>query len=234
MTLALHISPWLLQAGTLPDTIVTMPVRGWMDYTSGTLQLIVLVLAIVVLGATAYVMLTVKAAVESAKSTVEKLTADVRPILKQATDVATDAREVVAMLRTDVERITQAAGVVSDQMLDLAEAVEERVDNVGAVLDVVQGELEETVLSATATLRGARLGGRALAGGLGRAIMGTMKQSDGGPSARDKASLRNRQRRRRERELRDAEDFDSQEVRKPRVRSRELRDDRDDRIREHG
>ncbi|MGV3708740.1 MAG: hypothetical protein ACO1Q7_07860 [Gemmatimonas sp.] len=193
MTLALHTTPWLLQASTLPDTIVTIPARSWMDYTSGTLQLIVLVLSVLVLGATAYVMLTLRKAIESTKTIVEKFSADTKPIIKQATEVAADAREVVAMLRTDVERVTSAAGIISDQVLNLADAVEERVDNLSAVIDVVQEELEETALSATATLRGARLGGRALAGGLSRAIMGTLDNvRNAEPRRRKKPRIRDK------------------------------------------
>ena len=167
MTFAPQITVWLLQAATLPDTIVakTMPAqRSWFDYTSGTLELIVLALAVVVLVALAVTLISLKRGLDSLKGTVEKLYSDSRPIIAQASLVATDAREVVAMLRTDVERVTHAAEEVSEQLLDIAAATERRMDNVNAVLDVVQGELEETVLSTTAALRGVRLGGRAIAG----------------------------------------------------------------------
>ncbi|MEP6835418.1 MAG: DUF948 domain-containing protein [Gemmatimonas sp.] len=177
MSLAPLISPWLLQAGSVRDTIVTMPVHSWYDYTSGTLQLIVLALAVVVLGVTAYMMLALKRGLESLKTTVEKLYEDSRPIVTQFSLVAGDAREVVAMLRTDVERVTHAAGAVSEQLLDVAAAMENRLDEVSAVIDVVQDELEETALTATAALRGARLGGRALAGGLGKALMGAINRN---------------------------------------------------------
>lgn len=166
MSIAYPITSWLLQAGTVRDTIVTIPARSWLDYTNGTLQLIVLVLAVIVLGATAYVMITLKKAIDALKGTVEKLAEDARPIIKQTSLVATDAREVVAMIRTDVERVTFAAGEVSDQLLDIAASTERRMDDINAVIDVVQGELEETVLSTAATLRGVRLGGRAVAGAM--------------------------------------------------------------------
>jgi hypothetical protein len=171
MPFAPQISVWLVQAALLQDTIVakTMPAeRSLFDYTSGTLQIIVLLLAVVVLAAMAFMLVALKRGLESLKTTVEKLYADVRPLMAQASEVAVDAREVVAMLRTDVERVTNAAGALSNQMLDVAAATERRMDDVNAVLDVVQGELEETVLSTTAALRGMRLGGRAIAGMMGR------------------------------------------------------------------
>lgn len=166
MSLASHISLSLLQATAVRDTIVTVPVRSWLDYTNGTLQLIVLVLSIVVLGALAYMLLALKKGLDSLKSTVDKLYVDSKPIVQQASQVTADAREVVAMIRTDVERVTFAAGEMSEQLLDIAASTERRMDDINAVIDVVQGELEETVLSTAASLRGARVGGRAIASAL--------------------------------------------------------------------
>jgi methyl-accepting chemotaxis protein len=171
MMIAPQYSVWLLQAAQLHDTIVakTMPAsHSWFDYTSGTLQLIVLILAVFVLAAFSYVLLSLKRAVDFAVSTTGKFMEEARPIIQKASEVADDAREVVAMIKTDVERVTHSAEVLSDQMLDIAESVERRMDDISAVVDVVQAELEETVLSTTATLRGVRLGGRAMVSVLGR------------------------------------------------------------------
>lgn len=185
MFIAYPITSWLLQAGTVRDTIVTIPARSWLDYTNGTLQLIVLVLAVFVLGATAFMLMSMKRGFDALKGTVEKLVDESRPIVQQASLVATDAREVVAMLRTDVERVTFAAGEVSEQLLDIAASTERRMDDINAVIDVVQGELEETVLSTAATLRGVRLGGRAIAGAIGS----RRKKAD---RTKDRPSIRSR------------------------------------------
>lgn len=166
MSLVSYISVSLLQATAVRDTIVTVPVRSWLDYTNGTLQLIVLVLSIVVLGALAYMLLALKKGLDALKGTVDKLYVDAKPIVQQASQVTADAREVVAMIRTDVERVTFAAGEVSEQLLDIAASTERRMDDINAVIDVVQGELEDTVLSTAASLRGARVGGRAIASAL--------------------------------------------------------------------
>lgn len=188
MSLAPQITSWLLQAAILPDTPTVRVIRGettWFDLTSGTLQLIVLVLAIVVLGALAFMLVALKKGLDALKESVEKLSADSRPLIATANQVAGDAREVVAMLRTDVERVTKAAGALSEQLLDVAAVTERRMDDINAVLDVVQGELEETVLSAAASLRGVRQGGRAIAGALGP----RRKQGSGVAGARDRERL---------------------------------------------
>lgn len=170
MSFAPQLSSWLLQAAVLPDTLPVKVIRGettWFDITSGTLQLIVLVLAVFVLAALAWMLLALKKGIDSLKGTVEKLADESRPLLKQANLIAGDAREVVAMLRTDAERITNAVGALSEQLLDVAAVTERRMDNINAVIDVVQEELEETVLATAASLRGVRVGGRAIASALG-------------------------------------------------------------------
>lgn len=216
MPFAPQLSVWLLQAAVVPDTIVakTMPAsRSVFDYTSGTLQIIVLLLAVVVLGAMVYMLLALRKAITAVTATVDKVYADTRPILAQATAVAGDAREVVAMLRTDVERVTHAAGTLSSQLLNVADATERRMDDVNAVLDVVQGELEETVLSTTAALRGVRMGGRAIAGVMGKSL----SQKGARRRTRDERAKRD------ERDERDARDRRDE----PRLRDRHSRRQRD-------
>lgn len=166
MTFAPFVTGWLLQAATLPDTIVakTMPAQhSWFDYTSAALQLLVLILAVIVLAGLVVVIISLKRAIEFAKTTVDKLYADTKPLMAQASKVADDAGNMVKLVRKDVDRISKTAHEVGDQLMDVVAVTQRRVDDVNAVLDVVQEELEETVLSTTAALRGVRLGGRAIA-----------------------------------------------------------------------
>lgn len=153
-------TPYILQAITLPDTIVarTIPDRGILDWTNGVLQLVVLLLAVGALGVFIALMLTVRDAIKSVTGTVERLANDTRPLVEKATGLVEDARETVTMLREDVERVTEAAAAISDELLNAAETTARRVDEVNAVLDVLQAELEDTAISAVSTIRGVRVG----------------------------------------------------------------------------
>lgn len=237
MSFAPQLSAWLVQAATVQDTPVVRVIRGettWYDITSGTLQLIVLLLAVVVLGAMAWMLVSLKKGLDSLKETVEKAYGDARPIIATANQVAGDAREVVAMLRTDVERVTNAAGALSEQLLDVAAVTERRMDDINAVIDVVQGEVEETVLSTAASLRGLRMGGRAIAGALGaRSVRGPRTKSE---------RRRERERRRllaleveREHERsRERLTRDTAEHERERLARREERRQKEEKKREHG
>lgn len=158
------ILPLLVQAAAQADTVVTrvIPVRGVLDWSSMILQLVVLLLGIATLATMVMLLATIRNGVARANAIMEQFAADAKPLLGKATEVATDAREVVAMLRTDVERVTEAAEAISDQLLDAADITARRVDEVNAVLDVLQGELEGTAIAAAAAMRGVRAGTRAL------------------------------------------------------------------------
>lgn len=160
----------LLQKATAPDTVValTVPVRGLFEYSSGVLQIIVLLLGIVLLVVLVLLLTAVRHGIERLQTTIERLSAGVEPLLRNANDVAGDARAVMARVRRDVERVSDSAGAVSDQLLRAAEVTAERVDDVNAVLDVLQSELEEIAISTVSTVRGVSVGARLLGAAFGR------------------------------------------------------------------
>ena len=140
----------LLQAAVRQDTLIArmIPERGVLDWTNGILQLVVLILGVVSLITLVALLITVRRGVERTNQLIDDFSKETRPLIAKATEVVADAREVVAMLRTDVERVTDAAGAISESLLDAAEITTRRVDDVNAVLDVLQDELEDTALSA--------------------------------------------------------------------------------------
>lgn len=148
----------------IPDTIVarTLPARDLLDWSSGILELVVLLLGAAVLGSFLLLLLAVRRALLRMTAAAERLIEDTRPILHEASATVGEARAMVATVRQDVNKVTGAAGAIGDQLLDATEATAQRIREVGAVLDVVQEELEETALAGAQALRGLRLSGLAL------------------------------------------------------------------------
>jgi hypothetical protein len=159
----------LLQAASVPDTIVTktVAVRSLFDYTGGILEIVVLLTAVVALVATAGLLVAMRKGVLAAQASVEKLTEEARPLLRNASDVVRDARITVDAVRRDVERLSGAAGAIGDELRHVADLAAERIDDVNAVLDVVQDELEQSAISTVSALRGVRVGALALGSALG-------------------------------------------------------------------
>ncbi len=152
---------------TLPvrDTIVvrTIPEQGFLDWTNGVLELVVLLLAVGALLVMIKLMLIVGKTMSEMTTTVDRLTRDFRPLLEQATALASDARETIGLLREDVERVGNAAAAISDELLNAADSTARRVDDVNAVLDVIQAEFEDSAISAMSTIRGLRTGAAGVA-----------------------------------------------------------------------
>ena len=87
---------------------------------------------------------------------------DARPVLDRARAVGENLNFIVMSVRKEVDRVSDTISVANDRLEDALEAAEERVQELGALLDVVQGEVEDTLLTATSTLRGIRTGARML------------------------------------------------------------------------
>lgn len=154
----------VLQAVTHADTIIarTIPERGLLDWTNGILQFVVLLAGLALLVTLVWLLLTVRRSVMEVNGLLKQFASETRPLITSATAVASDARAVVATLRRNVDQVSDAAGAVTSQLLYAAETTADRVDEVNAVLDVLQEELEDTAIATVAAVRGIRIGARAL------------------------------------------------------------------------
>jgi uncharacterized protein YoxC len=156
-------------AAIVRDTIVTLTMpaeQTAFDLASGTLQIIVLLVGLVALIAMAMTALALKKVIERVEGTIERLATDAKPLLDQATRTTEEARDLVRRVRAEAERLAEATGSVSERLLDVSKAAGDRLDQVNALLDVLQEEVQETALSAAATVRGMRVGAVALGAAL--------------------------------------------------------------------
>jgi hypothetical protein len=87
---------------------------------------------------------------------------DARPVLDRARAVGENLNFIVMSVRKEVDRVSETISVANDRLEDALEAAEDRVQELGALIDVVQGEVEDTLLTATSALRGIRTGARIL------------------------------------------------------------------------
>jgi uncharacterized protein YoxC len=161
----------LLQGAAIPDTIVTLTAPAELtlfDYTSGILQILVLLVGVFALGALGALALTLRKGVIALQSTAERLSGDVKPLLYQATRVSEEANAMVKTVRREVDRVAETTAEISERVRDLTDAASSRVTEVNALLDVLQDEVQDTALSAAANLRGVRVGAVALGAALAR------------------------------------------------------------------
>ena len=97
--------------------------------------------------------------VEDALTTIGQ---DARPALDRARAIGENLNFLVMSVRKEVERVGDTISLANDRLEEALEAADERVQELGALIDVVQTEVEDTVLTATSTLRGIRTGAKLL------------------------------------------------------------------------
>lgn len=86
------------------------------------------------------------------------------PLLNAARSVAEDATKVVGSVRGEVDQLVATSRDLRSRVSGAAGALEERVRDLEAVLDVLQEEVEETALDVAAALRATRRGASLLRG----------------------------------------------------------------------
>lgn len=135
------------------------------DWLATTIQ-IVGVVAVLVLGIgmiiLAWAINKITRRLRSVDKALDDIGRDARPVLDRARAIGENLNFLVMSVRKEVERVSETISVANDRLEDVLDAADERVQELGALIDVVQGEVEDTLLTATSALRGIRTGARML------------------------------------------------------------------------
>ncbi len=100
-----------------------------------------------------------------------------RALSAQITALTSDARGVAARIRGEVESYADLSSDARVKLRAAIETVESRLQDLDALAEVVQAEVEETALSAATLLRTARGSGRIL--GAARRALRRRRRSEG-------------------------------------------------------
>jgi hypothetical protein len=143
-------------------------VEDWLAITIrivGIVAVLVLGIGMIVL---AWAINKITRRLRSVDKALNEIGRDARPVLDRARAVGENLNFIVMSVRKEVDRVSETISVANDRLEDALEAAEGRVQELGALIDVVQGEVEDTLLTATSALRGIRTGARILRRGGGR------------------------------------------------------------------
>lgn len=130
-----------------------------------TIQLIQ-ALAVLLLGAGAIwlarAIIGIKRSIDKMAVTLGAIAQDARPALDRARAIGENLNFIVMSVRREVDRASETISRANDRLEDALDAAEERVEELTALIDVVQGEVEDTLLTASSALRGIRTGAQLL------------------------------------------------------------------------
>ena len=158
-----HLGAVLLQTSIarLGDTLVIKqlpPNRGVLD------QILVFSTAFIMLCLVAMVVMLIIAALKirgvAQKTTgaLNKVYADLGPIIKTAGSIAENVNAMSASIRKDVDRVSATVTAANDQVRQTIALTESRINELNALLSVVQSEAERLFVSTASTVRGVQTG----------------------------------------------------------------------------
>jgi uncharacterized protein YoxC len=157
-----HLGVPLLQSvARLGDTLVIKqlpPERGVLD------QILVFSTAFIMLCLVAMVVMLVIAAMKmrgvAHKTTqaLNKVYADLGPIIKTTGSIAENVNAMSASIRKDVEKVSATVTAANDQVRQTISMTEKRINELNALLSVVQSEAERLFISTASTVRGVQTG----------------------------------------------------------------------------
>lgn len=101
----------------------------------------------------------------------ETLDRDARPALQSARTAADEATRIAVAIRGEVDGLVSTSKDVRQRVQRAARAAEDRLLELEDILDILQDEVEETVLSVAGTLRATRRGA-SIFGAMRRAFLG--------------------------------------------------------------
>jgi len=135
---------------------------GWAEVVTAISTAIIACGVIVAGVVTAATMSEFRALARAVQRVVEMLERDARPALDSARRLVDDTQHVVSSVRREAEDIVNSSQDVRERMQRLLHRTEERLQDLDALIDVVQYEVEETALDVAAALRTTRRGGTVL------------------------------------------------------------------------
>src|SRR5215210_593562 len=155
-------SAWLMQvAQSLPDTIITKQVEVdpglFMKITtaaSGLASIALLVLTVALVPAA----WNFRKSYAKISDMMDRIYGDINPIMRHASTIADNVNYITTSVRVDVQKVSQTVASANQRLMSSVELAEERIQELNALLAVVQEEAESAFVSTASTLRGVRTG----------------------------------------------------------------------------
>lgn len=148
-----------------PDTVFLVVPRDGLA-TAEAVSAIVVAAGLVILFLLAvFLVLQMRRLSRTLGSVAKNLERNADPVLDRARSVAENVDFIAASVRTDIQKLNESVGRITDRLNHASDRVEERVEDFNALIEVVQSEAEDIFLDTASTVRGVRAGARVLGNG---------------------------------------------------------------------
>src|ERR1700716_402260 len=148
-------------ARTLPDTIYTKQVVAepglWGKITSvasGVMTITVIILTVALVPAA----WNFRKSYKKISDMLDKVYGDVNPLMRHASAIADNVDYISTAVRVDAQQGCQPVAAVNQRLQQAVAAAEDRINQLNALLEVVQEEAESAFVTTASTIRGVQTG----------------------------------------------------------------------------
>jgi uncharacterized protein YoxC len=152
----------LLQVvAALPDTIYTKEIvtePGFWNkvasIASGVMTITIIILTVALVPAA----WNFRKSYKKTSEMLDKIYGDINPLMRHASAIADNVDYISTAIRVDVQQVSQTVAAVNQRLQQATDAAEDRINQLNALLDVVQEEAESAFVTTASTIRGVQTG----------------------------------------------------------------------------
>jgi hypothetical protein len=152
----------LLQAArTLPDTIVTKQVAedpGLLAKVTSIASVVMTFTLIALSAALIPAALNFRKSYKKISDMLDKIYGDVNPIMRHASTIADNVDYISTSVRVDIQQVSKTIAAANQTLLKAVQAAEERINQLNALVEVMQEEVEAVFVATASTVRGVKTG----------------------------------------------------------------------------
>ena len=164
MTLAHDAGALLLQAVVRDTIYVAAEARGrdWFEILTGAASIAISIALLALAVGLIPAAWNFRASYKKANDLLDKVYADVTPLVRHAHSVADNLDYITTAVRTDLQRVSRTINTANERLLDAVRESESRLAEFNALLRVMQEEAEDVFVTTASAVRGVREGATTL------------------------------------------------------------------------
>ena len=156
----------LVQGATvLPDTIVTKQVaveQGAFAKVAGVAQGLMTIAILVLTVALVPAAWNFRNSYKRINELIDRFYGDIGPLVRNANTIADNVNYITTAVRVDVQQFNQTVALANERLTAAVKTAEQRLNELDALMRIVQREAEDAFVSTASTLRGVRAGATTL------------------------------------------------------------------------
>lgn len=173
----------LAQQAAVLDTVFTKQIAedpSWWDRVTGIASFVLTLTVLALAAALIPAALNVRKTQRKISDMLDRIYGDVNPIMRHVSSITDNVDYISTSLRVDVQQVNQVVASTNQKLLKAAELAEDRINELNALLEVAQQEIEAVFVASVSTIKGVGTGAATLAKARSRKARRRQKLRDPG------------------------------------------------------